>query len=152
MAALHHMLQNSIQWVSSLFQTYLNGSIYLKGKICFTVNELHSCVLCHCLCLRKCLLVCMSADRRNIAEEGPDAVCHLWTSCRSINCRRRGGWWLGGQLSWQGGDHPVTCQSPKPRGASERTVKLFLEKDKNLAELRAEGKRGPETDMLKPIL
>lgn len=27
---------------------------------------------------------------RNIAEEGPDAVCHLWTSCRSINCTRKG--------------------------------------------------------------
>lgn len=27
-------------------------------------------------------------------------------------------------------------------------MKLFLEKDKNLAELRAEGKRGSETDLL----
>lgn len=51
-----------------------------------------------------------AADRRNIAEEGPDAVCHLWTSCRSINCRRRrGDCWPGGQLSWQGGAHQVTC-------------------------------------------
>lgn len=27
---------------------------------------------------------------RNIAEEGPDAVCHLGTNCRSINCTRKG--------------------------------------------------------------
>lgn len=53
------MLQNSIQRVSSLFQTHLNGSIYLKGKICFTVNELHSCVIaCVWESVFACLYVC----------------------------------------------------------------------------------------------
>lgn len=69
------------------------------------------------------------ANRRNIAEESPDAVCHLCTSCRSINCRRRGGWWPGGPLSWQGGAHPVTCNKPKPKetkwGAEWKTFNLW---------------------------
>lgn len=77
---------------------------------CFSLHTLHTCTLCH-----KLFMAAVFANRRNIAEESPDAVCHLCTSCRSINCRRRGGWWPGGPLSWQGGAHPVTCNKPKPK-------------------------------------
>lgn len=54
--------------------------------------------------------MCKPTDHHNTVEEGNDAVCHLWASCSTINCRRRGVLWPGGQLSWQIGAHPVTCK------------------------------------------
>lgn len=69
----------------------------------------------------------VSADRRNIAEEGPDAVCHLRTRCWSINCRKRWGLWPGDHLSWQGRAHPLTCRRPK------KQIRVIKDKNKNLA-------------------